>query len=254
MFNTYERAIGIDAETKQELFLSANNKVVVKLRRCPCCGGENLMSHGIHKDMCDKCGKLWMSYALAKSRLKKNQTPAGYAYFNQYVTVWLERYLAGLRAPADIVDQAARMDAYYAERSAAEEAVVKVDAGKSSGMRQPGADDLDDLCDLGASDDSNLDKPDGGLYIVKCCFCGEPMLDIRDYGRHTCMECSRDWTNYCRYRRRAAALTEDECKRCMALIRKYVQAANAGHWSPDTMPLAVMVRRRLEYLESLHAK
>lgn len=214
------------------------------------------MSHSIHKDMCDKCGRLWMSYALAKSRLKKNQTPAGYRYFNQYVTVWRERYLAGLRAPADIVDQAARMDAYYAERSAAaaEEAVVKVDAGKSSGTRQPGADDLDDLCDLGTSDDSDLDKPDGGLYIVKCCFCGEQMLDVRDYGRHTCAECSRDWTNYCRYRRRADSLSEDECKRCMALIHKYVQAANAGHWSPDTMPLAVMVRRRLEYLESLHAK
>lgn len=213
----YMQSLGVDPNTNQERFLSADNKVHLSLSRCPCCGATNTISHNIYKTMCNDCGKEWMYYTLAKSKANKHPSQTNYMYMYNYILIWYKRLLDGYVAPSDVAEQKLRYDKYFAEQKSLDK----------------------------------MSRESATFYEVACDFCGEPMQDTNEFGQHKCITCSKDWASYCRYRRRVAVLTLEECKDCLELIHKYVALARRGYWCPNTETLAFKVRKRTKELESM---
>ena len=199
--------------TKNDLahYLSTDNKLVVRLERCPYCGNTDVISHHERKKMCDTCGKELKNYQYYKHLFHRSDKYL--SHYTELVNAWYAKHQTGLLAPSDITEQKA-----IVEQHKAFEDVVR-----------------------------QQQKDAEPRVLVECYRCGQEMYTAHRVAKPICRQCEQLYTRYKALRRRVAVLTIDECAELRGILKEYIHAYKNDGWCPTSSDKLLDKLRRREH-------
>ena len=207
--------IGTDPNTNHKLFVDNRGNVLMELPKCPCCGGEDLLSHqtmfGAER-VCKECGDLWASYLSSRSRLSVRSTHR--AVLNQLKRVehWLNVKAAGGHAPRGLEQDRENILSYLAFYSL------------------PEADDHVQM----------RERP--------CQYCGKRIQTPVDEAKSRCDACQSRYDRYRWLQTHLGALTLEQCDEFNILLDEYADLMRRGYWAPNIPKYREKIRRRIDEL------
>jgi len=194
-------------EISPGVLLDSNNKVHYKLSRCPCCGGEEMVSHVKYTEMCIECGNQYNIYAVRRSQRARNKIKNSAAVAHlQIIEDFLSKREAGLVVPSSLDEEAAATLAIVANTQALELARAKLNPRREQGIP------VDTLC-------AYCNGRAVAVAIGRSA--SQPKL-------YLCESCSATYARYKHLTKHVGTLTIDECNELADIMRHYIYINSTG--------------------------
>lgn len=213
------RYLGIDEETGFRMFVDKNTTLRLELPKCPCCGGEELLSHATKfggEYVCTACGDKWASYLSGRSRLDKLGVRATHrVVLNQLARInyWIEVKNNGYLAPANLEQDRSNIKNYL------------------------------DFYGLSSNIKSKVIMEERF-----CTYCGRYTKVPKGSSRPKCPECESRYKRYRYLQTHLGELTLEDCNEFHAILDTYVDLMHRGFWAPDIPKYRKKIWRRMDEL------
>lgn len=207
--------IGNDPKTGYPMIVDNLGDVRLRLPECPCCGGEELLSHirkfkGRH--VCKECGAQWASYLVSKSRLNERSSIKSVTAHVKKVQAWIAIRNQNLLAP-DGLDQ-----------------------------------ELNSLCRYLECHKAEVEKLKPKATELSCRHCGAVFTDAPGKAAPKCPDCIRRYKRYRFFQTHLGTLDIEQCEDFNAVLDEYADMLRAGKWAPDIPKYRAKIRRRMDEL------
>lgn len=207
---------GIDPETGYKLFVVPPSTLRLELPKCPCCGGEGLLSHSTKfggKHVCKECGDKWAAYVSARSRLNCRSSHRVVLNHLERINYWLAIKEAGGLAPARIEQDMESVQNYVSF--------------------------------YGITDEPK-NEPE---YVQgQCYYCGAADMVLDGASRPRCPDCTSRYKRYRYLQTHLGTLTIDECEEFGFILSDYVDLMRKGYWAPDVPKYRQKIKERMNEL------
>lgn len=207
--------IGTDPTTGHRLFVDNKGRVVAEIPKCPCCGGEDLLSHPSMfggKVVCRECGDAWAAYLSGRSRLSIRSSHK--VVLNQLSRVdhWLSVKAAGGHTPKGLEQDKENILTYLEFYS--------------------------------------LPNPDDNVQMRErtCQYCGRRIQAPVDAVKPRCDECQLRYSRYRWLQTHLGALTLEQCDEFNVILTEYAELLRRGRWAPNIPKYREKIRRRVDEL------
>lgn len=207
--------IGTDPNTGHRLFVDNKGRVVAEIPKCPCCGGEDLLSHSSmfgSKVVCRECGDAWAAYLSGRSRLSVRSSHKVVLNQLNRIEHWLSVKAAGGHTPKDLEQDKKNIESYLAFYS--------------------------------------IPVPDNNVQMCErtCQYCGKHIRVPADTSKPRCDECQIRYSRYRWLQTHLGTLTLEQCDEFNAILTEYAELMRRGRWAPNIPKYREKIRRRVDEL------
>lgn len=205
--------VGIDPNTGYEMYVDNNSNWMLKLPKCPCCGGEELLSYPVKyqgEHVCADCGAKWAAYLSGRSRL--NIRSSHRAIINQLSRIqhWLRIKQAGGLAPGGLERDYANLKSYMDMHNIPE--VLHSEVATNPG---------------------------------RCAYCGVEADVPVGVSRPKCPECESRYKRYRYLQTHIGTLDIEQCEEFNSILDDYVDLMWRGYWAPNIPKYRAKIKQRI---------
>lgn len=208
-------------DTEQSLYVDNKGQVYKGLTWCPYCGKTNTIAHTKYSTRCIPCGRVYATYAVYKSQMRKRTfSDASAETLDYLVDYYSQAEQNGYRTPADYKEVGIALQ----RRLVILHSRHMEDIGKKTGPTITG---------------KEVDK--------RCDYCSSGRVTVLSHERHKKHRCEACARRYETYRRLRLACHDYERNELSRVLNEYDKLARHDYWSPDTNE----VRRRHDLNEDM---
>ena len=197
--------LGINEQTGQRMFLSANQRIHYEISRCSSCGATQVLSHHVYKDKCEECGIALQNYFVNKNRINIRSSEKVLRTYYQKIMFWYDKAQQGFEAPSDVGQQKQIIEQYLEYLRQTRQTVEKHE-----------------------------------IICTRCGVAAMVPVGVDDI----CEDCADRYKRYKALNARITRLTEEECDELHSIISTYVEDHKRGRWTPRTDVVLAKLRRR----------